>query len=100
MFFWAPPQNTRQNDVWELHHVADGFSMPTDLSPVLPEKLNELQEVFLSEAVNYKVLPIDDRRQLHLNAQLLGWSKTKPMTKNSIAFALRPKSDSQTKPLG
>jgi arylsulfatase len=71
-FPWAAPRNTLQNDVWELYHVAEDFSMSTDLSAKYPTKITELQSVFLSEAVKYKVLPIDDRRQERLNATLAG----------------------------
>ncbi|QEG38136.1 arylsulfatase [Roseimaritima ulvae] len=72
MFPWSPPQNTLQNDVWELYHVAEDFSMSNNLADQHPEKLKQLQEVFLSEAIKYKVLPIDDRRQLRANAVLAG----------------------------
>ncbi|MDR4505040.1 MAG: sulfatase-like hydrolase/transferase [Candidatus Scalindua sp.] len=71
-FPWAPPRNTLQTDVWELYHVSEDFSMSTDLAAKYPQKLKELQEVFLGEAVKYKVLPIDDRRQERLVAKLAG----------------------------
>ncbi|EMB18659.1 arylsulfatase [Rhodopirellula europaea] len=72
MYPWAPPRNTLQDDEWELYHVAKDFSMSNNLAAKHPDKLKELQEVFLSEAVKYKVLPIDDRRQLRINAKLAG----------------------------
>lgn len=72
MYPWAPPQNTLQNDDWELYHVAEDFSMANDLSEKHPDKLKELQDLFVSEAIKYKVLPIDDRRQLRINAKLAG----------------------------
>jgi arylsulfatase len=37
-----------------------------------PEKLEELQELFLKEAVKYSVLPLDDRSLERLNAALVG----------------------------
>jgi len=57
----SKPRHVLTEDVWELYHVAEDFSMSTDLAAKHPDKLRELQQVFLSEAVKYKVLPIDDR---------------------------------------
>ena len=37
------------------------FSLANDLAASHPEKLKELQALFLQEAVKYHVLPIDDR---------------------------------------
>ena len=37
-----------------------------------PEKLKELQDLFLQEAVKYSVLPLDDRTLERLNAALVG----------------------------
>ena len=37
-----------------------------------PGKLKELQDLFLSEAVNYKVLPIDDRTVERINPKMAG----------------------------
>jgi hypothetical protein len=37
-----------------------------------PEKLKELQDLFLKEAVKYSVLPLDDRLLERLNAALVG----------------------------
>ncbi|MFG0333054.1 MAG: arylsulfatase, partial [Maioricimonas sp. JB049] len=59
---WASPTTSFEDDTWELYHVAEDFSMSTDLADKHPEKLKELQELFLAEAVKYKVLPLDDRR--------------------------------------
>lgn len=69
---WAAPQTTLQNDVWELYHVSEDFSMSTDLAAKNPEKLKELQSLFMAEAVKYHVLPIDDRRLERTNAKLVG----------------------------
>jgi arylsulfatase len=46
--------------------------MSTDLAAKYPDKLTELQQVFLAEAVKYKVLPIDDRVIERTNAKLAG----------------------------
>ena len=46
--------------------------MSTDLSKQHPEMLAKLQQVFLGEAVKYKVLPLDDRRQELFNPKMAG----------------------------
>jgi arylsulfatase len=50
------------DDVWELY---DGSKDPTqahDLAAEMPEKLRELQQLFLVQAARYGVLPLDDRQ--------------------------------------
>ncbi len=69
---WGTVENRFPEDTWELYHVADDFSMSTDLSGQHPEILAKLQDVFLGEAVKYKVLPLDDRRQELFNPKLAG----------------------------
>jgi arylsulfatase len=70
------------DDVWELYNVNEDFSQANDLAQKYPEKLKELQAVFLKEAVRNNVLPIDDRRVERFNpaiagrADLLGGRKT------------------------
>jgi arylsulfatase A-like enzyme len=49
------------DDVWELYSP-DDWTQAHDLAPEQPEKLAELQRLFLIEAVRYGVLPLDDRR--------------------------------------
>jgi arylsulfatase len=50
----------------------DDWSQTKDLSKDMPEKLHELQRLFLIEAVKYNVLPLDDRRVERFNADLAG----------------------------
>jgi arylsulfatase A-like enzyme len=59
------------DDVWELYGP-DDWSQSNDLSKEQPEKLHELQRLFLIEAVKYNVLPLDDRRVERFNADLAG----------------------------
>ena len=49
------------DDVWELY-APDDWTQANDLASEMPEKLRELQRLFLIEAVRYNVLPLDDRR--------------------------------------
>jgi len=69
---WGKVENRFPEDTWELYHVKEDFSMSTDLAKEQPELLGKLQEVFISEAVKYKVLPLDDRRQELFNPKLAG----------------------------
>jgi len=61
-----------ENDVWELYHVDEDFSQANNLSDANPEKLKELQDLFMKEAVKNHVLPIDDRRVERFNAEIAG----------------------------
>ena len=58
---WKGNLNTLVKDVWQLYNVNDDFSEANDPAAANPAKLKELQDLFLSEAVKYNVLPIDDR---------------------------------------
>ncbi|HSE04805.1 MAG TPA: arylsulfatase [Methylomirabilota bacterium] len=59
-------------DVWELYNVAEDFSQANDLAKQRPEKLKELQAIFMKEAVRNNVLPIDDRRSERFNPATAG----------------------------
>ncbi len=45
---------------WELYNIADDYSEYDDLAAKMPDKLRELQELFLVEAAKYQVLPLDN----------------------------------------
>jgi arylsulfatase A-like enzyme len=45
---------------WELYNIAEDFSEYNDLAAKNPDKLKELQALFLSEAAKYNVFPIDN----------------------------------------
>lgn len=59
-------------DKWELYHVDDDFSSANDLAAKNPEKLKEMQALFLKEAEKNSVLPLDDRSIERVNATLVG----------------------------
>jgi arylsulfatase len=59
-------------DVWQLYHADSDFSLSTDLAKQNPAKLREMQDLFMSEAVKYHVLPIDDRSIERFDASLAG----------------------------
>ena len=60
------------DDVWELYDTNKDWSQSNDLSKQMPEKLHELQRLWLIEAVRYKVLPLDDRGAERFNPDLAG----------------------------
>jgi arylsulfatase A-like enzyme len=45
---------------WELYHIAQDYSENNDLAASMPDKLRELQQVFLVEAEKYNVFPLDN----------------------------------------
>ena len=45
---------------WELYNIADDYSENDDLAAKNPDKLRELQELFLVEAAKYQVFPLDN----------------------------------------
>jgi arylsulfatase A-like enzyme len=46
---------------WELYDLAQDYSQNNNLKEKYPEKLKELQALFLAEAEKYQVLPLDNR---------------------------------------
>jgi len=66
------PRAALQDDTWELYDTRSDFSLTNDLAKQNPEKLKEMQDLFMTEAVKYSVLPIDDRGIERLNAALVG----------------------------
>jgi arylsulfatase len=45
---------------WELYNIADDYSENNDLAAQNPDKLKELQALFMDEARKYQVLPLDN----------------------------------------
>jgi arylsulfatase len=60
------------DDVWELYDTSKDWSQANDLSKQMPEKLHELQRLWLIEATRYDVLPLDDDLGKRLNADTAG----------------------------
>jgi arylsulfatase len=66
------PLNTLQEDKWELYNTNEDFSLANDLSALNPDKLKEMQGLFMEEAEKYHVLPLDDRLLERTNAEMMG----------------------------
>jgi arylsulfatase A-like enzyme len=45
---------------WELYNITEDFSQNNDLATKNPGKLKEMQDLFLTEAAKYQVLPLDN----------------------------------------
>jgi arylsulfatase A-like enzyme len=67
----APELPAYDDDVWELYAPED-WTQAHDLAAEMPDRLRELQRLFMIEAVKYGVLPLDDRRAERFNADLAG----------------------------
>jgi arylsulfatase A-like enzyme len=60
------------DDVWELYDTTKDWSQANNLAKAMPEKLHELQRLWLIEATRYDVLPLDDRGAERFNPDLAG----------------------------
>lgn len=61
-----------EKDNWELYQVSADFSLTENLADKNPDRLKELQAIFLKEAEANHVLPIDDRVFERAIADLVG----------------------------
>jgi arylsulfatase A-like enzyme len=60
------------DDVWELYDGSTDYSQAHDLSKENPERLHELQRLWLIEATKYNVIPLDDRTAERVNPEIAG----------------------------
>ncbi|MFO7708277.1 MAG: arylsulfatase [Desulfobacterales bacterium] len=65
------PRRPLVEDIWELYDTRNDFSLVNDLAAKNPQKLAELQALFLAEAEKNHALPIDDRVFERVNAELV-----------------------------
>jgi arylsulfatase len=67
-----PRRPLDDNSAWDLYDTRTDFSLVNNLAAQHPEKLKELQALFLKEASKNHALPIDDRVFERVNAELVG----------------------------
>jgi arylsulfatase len=60
------------DDVWELYDTSTDWTQAQDLAREHPQKLHELQRLWLIEATKYNVLPLDDRFAERANPETAG----------------------------
>ncbi len=63
---------TFDDDVWELYDTTADWTQARDLSAEQPERLHELQRLWLIEATRYGVLPLDDRVAERIRPEVAG----------------------------
>jgi hypothetical protein len=64
-----PPLET---DIWDLYNVHEDFSLANNLADKYPEKVAEMEALFMSEGEKYHALPIDDRVIARMNPAIAG----------------------------
>lgn len=70
---WHPkPLQSLTEDPWELYNSNEDFSLSNNVASQNPDKLKELQDLFMKEAEKYHVLPIDDRLLERTDAAAVG----------------------------
>jgi arylsulfatase len=67
-----PRRPLQDNSAWQLYDTRSDFSLANDLAAKNPQKLAELEAVFLQQAEKYHVLPMDDRVFERLDAVAVG----------------------------
>jgi arylsulfatase A-like enzyme len=60
------------DDVWELYDTTKDWSQSNNLAKQMPEKLHDLQRLWLIEATRYNVLPLDDNLGARINSDTAG----------------------------
>jgi arylsulfatase A-like enzyme len=68
----SKPLPAFDDDVWELYDTSKDWTQARNIAKDQPQKLRELQRLFLIEATKYSVLPLDDRRVERFNPDLAG----------------------------
>jgi arylsulfatase len=65
--------NAKMPDVnaykWELYNLKEDYSQANDLAAQMPDKLKEMQALFVQEATRYHVLPLDNSQFARAIAQ-------------------------------
>ncbi len=68
----STPRRPLAEDIWELYDTRSDFSLVNDLSSKYPERLAELQALFMNEAAKNHALPLDDRVMERMNPEIAG----------------------------
>ncbi|MGB6520264.1 MAG: arylsulfatase [Candidatus Cybelea sp.] len=75
-------------DVWELY-APDDWTQARDVVADHPEKLAEMQRLWLIEAVKYNVVPLDDRTFERINSDLAGRPQLVTGTSQTLFAGMR-----------
>ena len=69
-FMGAP--HAWEDDIWELYDGSTDWSQAVNVADKYPDKLAELKDLFMVEAAQYNVFPLDDRRTELTNPEIAG----------------------------
>jgi arylsulfatase A-like enzyme len=69
---FGPVETPFDDDVWELYDGSVDWTQCHDLSAQMPDKLHELQRLFLIQAARFNVLPLDDRQAERILPEVAG----------------------------
>lgn len=66
---WALSTDEQRTNIvntftWELYNLNEDWTQANDLAAKMPDKLRDLQQLFIMEAGKYNVFPLDDTRLL------------------------------------
>jgi len=56
----APMPDVVNGYKWELYNLNEDYSQANDIAAKMPDKLAEMQQIFLMEAAKYSVFPLDN----------------------------------------
>ena len=71
----SKPRRALEEDIWELYDTRSDFSLVNDLAAKNPERLKELQALFMKEARKYHVLPVDKANKAAQEDQVIALFK-------------------------
>lgn len=57
-----PPSDVMNGFKWELYNTNEDWSQSNNLAAKMPDKLRDMQQLFMMEAAKYHVFPLDDTR--------------------------------------
>ncbi len=58
--FSIPPTDVMNSYKWELYDLTKDWTQSNDLAATMPDKLREMQELFIAEASKFQVFPLDN----------------------------------------
>jgi arylsulfatase len=56
-----PPTDVMNSFKWQLYDLGRDWTQANDLADRMPDKLRDMQQLFMLEAAKYQVFPLDDR---------------------------------------
>ncbi len=57
-----PPTDVMNGYPWQLYNLNEDWTQANDLAAKMPDKLRDMQQLFIMQAEKYRVFPLDDSR--------------------------------------